>query len=45
MEKAFYLAAKNKLNNYIGVKYHIKTEFPGQIRLHFIILKKDIAAL
>ncbi len=34
-KRAFSLAAKNKLNNYIGVKYHIKTEFPSDtIALH-----------
>ena len=31
----FILAAKNRLNNYIAVKYHIKTNFPGDtIALH-----------
>ena len=27
-KRPFTIAAKNKLNNYIGVKYHIKTRFP-----------------
>jgi menaquinone-9 beta-reductase len=34
-KRGFSLAAKNKLNNYIGVKYHIKTDFPvDTIALH-----------
>jgi len=34
-KRAFTIAAKNKLNNYIGVKYHIKTDFPANtIALH-----------
>jgi flavin-dependent dehydrogenase len=34
-KRPFSLAAKGKLNNYIGVKYHIKTNFPvGTIALH-----------
>ncbi len=34
-KRAFSLVAKNKLNNYIGVKYHIKTDFPSDtIALH-----------
>ena len=34
-KRGFSIAAKNKLNNYIGVKYHIKTEFPvDTIALH-----------
>ena len=34
-KREFSLAAKNKLNNYIGIKYHIKTDFPGDtIALH-----------
>jgi len=34
-KRAFSIAAKNKLNNYIGVKYHIKTDFPADtIALH-----------
>ena len=34
-KRGFSTAAKNKLNNYIGVKYHIKTEFPADtIALH-----------
>ena len=34
-KRPFTLAAKNKLNNYIGVKYHIKTDFPADtIALH-----------
>jgi flavin-dependent dehydrogenase len=34
-KRDFSIAAKNKLNNYIGVKYHIKTEFPADtIALH-----------
>ncbi len=34
-KRPFSMAAKNKLNNYIGVKYHIKTDFPGdRIALH-----------
>lgn len=33
--RPFAIAAKNKLNNYIGVKYHIKTSFPADtIALH-----------
>ncbi len=34
-KRTFSFAAKNKLNNYIGVKYHIKTDFPSDtIALH-----------
>ncbi len=34
-KRPFSIAAKNKLNNYIGVKYHIKTDFPiDTIALH-----------
>jgi len=34
-KRRFSIAAKNKLNNYIGVKYHIKTDFPADtIALH-----------
>lgn len=34
-KRPFTVAAKNKLNNYIGVKYHIKTKFPvDTIALH-----------
>ena len=34
-KRRFSLAAKNKLNNYIGVKYHIKTDFRADtIALH-----------
>lgn len=34
-KRAFTLAAKSRLNNYIGVKYHIKTDFPADtIALH-----------
>ncbi len=34
-KRAFMLKKNNKLNNYIGVKYHIKTDFPGNlIALH-----------
>ena len=34
-KRPFSIAAKNKLNNYIGVKYHIKTDFPADtIALH-----------
>ena len=34
-KRPFTIAAKNKLNNYIGVKYHIKTDFPADtIALH-----------
>jgi menaquinone-9 beta-reductase len=34
-KRRFSIAAKNKLNNYIGVKYHIKTNFPvDTIALH-----------
>lgn len=34
-KRPFSMAAKNKLNNYIGVKYHIKTDFPADtIALH-----------
>ena len=34
-KRAFSTAAKNKLNNFIGVKYHIKTKFPmNTIALH-----------
>ncbi len=34
-KRPFSLAAKNKLNNYIGVKYHIKSDFPADtIALH-----------
>ena len=34
-KRPFALAKKNKLNNYVGVKYHIKTVFPDDtIALH-----------
>ncbi|MDZ4807718.1 MAG: NAD(P)/FAD-dependent oxidoreductase [Bacteroidota bacterium] len=34
-KRPFTNASKNKLNNYIGVKYHIKTDFPADtIALH-----------
>jgi len=34
-KRRFVTVAKNKLNNYIGVKYHIKTSFPADtIALH-----------
>lgn len=34
-KRGFSLSIKNKLNNYIGVKYHIKTDFPvDTIALH-----------
>ncbi|MEI9909118.1 MAG: NAD(P)/FAD-dependent oxidoreductase [Bacteroidota bacterium] len=34
-KRPFSVAAKNKLNNYMGVKYHIKTDFPvDTIALH-----------
>jgi len=34
-KRPFSMAAKNKLNNYIGIKYHIKTNFPADtIALH-----------
>lgn len=34
-KRPFAIAAKNKLNNYIGVKYHIRTHFPADtIALH-----------
>ena len=34
-KRPFSLAAKNNLNNYIGVKYHIKSDFPvDTIALH-----------
>lgn len=34
-KRPFTIAAKNKLNNYIGVKYHIKSDFPvDTIALH-----------
>lgn len=34
-KRPFSIAAKNKLNNYIGVKYHIKINFPADtIALH-----------
>lgn len=34
-QRPFILAKKNKLNNYIGVKYHIRTDFPSDlIALH-----------
>lgn len=34
-KRPFITARKNKLNNYIGVKYHIKTDFPADtIALH-----------
>ncbi len=34
-QRPFILAKKNKLNNYIGVKYHIRTDFPTDlIALH-----------
>lgn len=35
MKRSFAQKKPNKLNNYIGVKYHIKTNFPGdRIALH-----------
>ncbi|MBS1948326.1 MAG: FAD-dependent monooxygenase [Bacteroidetes bacterium] len=35
LERDFILKKNNKLNNYIGVKYHIKTSFPeNMIALH-----------
>ena len=34
-KRPFIIAKKNKLNNYIGVKYHIRYDFPGDlIALH-----------
>jgi flavin-dependent dehydrogenase len=34
-KRPFAIAKKNKLNNYIGIKYHIKTDFPvDTIALH-----------
>lgn len=34
-KRPFAMAAKNKLNNYIGVKYHIRADFPADtIALH-----------
>lgn len=34
-QRQFVVAAKNSLNNYVGVKYHIKTNFPPDtIALH-----------
>jgi flavin-dependent dehydrogenase len=34
-KRPFTIASKNKLNNYIGVKYHVKTDFPTDtIALH-----------
>jgi flavin-dependent dehydrogenase len=34
-QRKFIIAAKNRLNNYVGVKYHIKTNFPSDtIALH-----------
>jgi flavin-dependent dehydrogenase len=34
-QRKFIVAAKNRLNNYVGVKYHIKTNFPSDtIALH-----------
>jgi len=34
-KRSFAIAQKNKLNNYLGVKYHVKTEFPvDTIALH-----------
>lgn len=34
-KRSFVTAAKSKLNNYIGVKYHIQTDFPADtIALH-----------
>ena len=34
-KRPFIVAKKNKLNNYIGVKYHIRYDFPGDlIALH-----------
>jgi flavin-dependent dehydrogenase len=34
-KRKFSMAAKSKLNNYIGVKYHIKSDFPADtIALH-----------
>ena len=34
-QRQFIIAAKNRLNNYVGIKYHIKTNFPPDtIALH-----------
>lgn len=34
-KRPFILTAKNKLNNYVGIKYHIKADFPNDtIALH-----------
>ncbi len=34
-QRKFIIAAKNRLNNYVGVKYHVKTNFPSDtIALH-----------
>ncbi|MEP6712274.1 MAG: NAD(P)/FAD-dependent oxidoreductase [Ferruginibacter sp.] len=34
-KRSFILSTKGKLNNYIGIKYHIKTDFPADtIALH-----------
>lgn len=34
-KRSFSFAAKNKLNNYVGVKYHVKANFPADtIALH-----------
>ena len=34
-KRPFIIAKKNKLNNYIGIKYHIRYDFPGDlIALH-----------
>lgn len=34
-KRPFSMAAKNKLNNYVGIKYHVKTNFPADmIALH-----------
>lgn len=34
-KRPFITAAKNKLNNYVGIKYHIRTDFPvDTIALH-----------
>lgn len=34
-ERPFAMAKKNKLNNYIGIKYHVNTKFPADtIALH-----------
>ena len=44
-KRPFTKASKNKLNNYIGVKYHIKTRFSRLIRLPSIISTMVIAGL